>query len=159
MSKQIKLSCSQKKYLFSIYKLGQNGGVVKSSDVAKLVGVTKASTAIMTERLVESGFIEKEHYGRIELTESGIKAANPIFTNCVIIRDFLENTLGLDKKTADLAEYKYHYSVKIGGMTCKNCAARIENTFNRQNDVYAQVNFKSGSAEVSAEQIKGKIMR
>ena len=91
----------QKKYLFAIYKLGQNGGVVKSSEVAKMVGVTKASTAIMTERLAESRFIEKEHYGRIELTESGIKAENPIFTNCVIIRDFLENALGLDEKTAD----------------------------------------------------------
>ena len=101
MSEPILLTYSQKKYLFAIYKLGQNGGVVKSSEVAKLVGVTKASTAIRTERLVESGFIEKEHYGRIELTESGIKAANPIFTNCVIIRDFLENTLGLDENIAD----------------------------------------------------------
>ncbi len=101
MSEQIQLTYAQKKYLFAIYKLGRDGGEVKSSDVAKLVGVTKASTAIMTERLSESGFIEKEHYGRIELTESGIKAATPIFTNCVIIRDFLESTLGLDKSTAD----------------------------------------------------------
>lgn len=101
MSEQIQLTYAQKKYLFAIYKLGRDGGEVKSSEVAKLVGVSKASTAIMTERLSESGFIEKEHYGRIELTESGIKAANPIFTNCVIIRDFLESTLGLDKSTAD----------------------------------------------------------
>lgn len=101
MSEPIQLTYSQKKYLFAIYKLSQNGGVVKSTDVSKIVGVSKASTAIMTEKLVESGFIEKEHYGRIALTENGIKAANPIFTNCVIIRDFLENTLGLDENTAD----------------------------------------------------------
>ena len=101
MSKQIQLTYAQKKYLFAIYRLGQGGGEVKSSEVAKIVGVSKSSTAIMTERLSESGFIEKEHYGRIELTESGIKAANPIFTNCVIIRDFFESTLGLDKSTAD----------------------------------------------------------
>ena len=104
MSENIQLTSltyAQKKYLFAIYKLGQNGGVVKSSEVAKIVGVSKASTAIMTERLSESGFIEKEHYGRIALTESGIKAASPIFTNCIIIRDFLENSLGLDEQTAD----------------------------------------------------------
>ena len=101
MSEPIQLTYAQKKYLFAIYKLGQNGGAVKSTDVAKIVGVSKASTAIMTEKLVESGFIEKEHYGRIALTESGIKAANQIYTNCVIIRDFLENTLGLDDNTAD----------------------------------------------------------
>lgn len=55
-------------------------------------------------------------------------------------------------KTVDLAEYKYHYSVKISGMTCKNCAVRIENAFNRQEGIFARVNFKSGCAEVSAKE-------
>ena len=55
-------------------------------------------------------------------------------------------------ETADLSEYKYHYSVKIGGMSCKNCAVRIENAFNRQNGIVARVNFKSGTAEVSAKE-------
>lgn len=95
------LTCSQKKYLFAIYKLGQNGGSVKSAEVAKIVGVSKASTVIMTEKLVECGYIQKEHYGRIELTESGIRAASPIYTNFVIIRDFLEKRLGVDGQTAD----------------------------------------------------------
>lgn len=95
------LSYSQKKYLFAIYKLCQSGGEAKSSEVAKLVGVSKASTAAMAAKLCESGYIKKEHYGQINLTESGIKAANPIFTSCVIIREFLENTLGLDAETAD----------------------------------------------------------
>ena len=54
-------------------------------------------------------------------------------------------------KTADLAEYKFRYCVKIGGMSCKNCAVRIENAFNRQEGIYAQVDFKNGSAEVSAK--------
>lgn len=95
------LSYSQKKYLFAIYKLGQNGGEVKSSEVAKIVGVSKASTAAMAAKLCESGYISKEHYGQISLTENGIKAANSIFTSCVIIREFLENTLGLDGDAAD----------------------------------------------------------
>ncbi|MGN0682852.1 MAG: heavy-metal-associated domain-containing protein [Oscillospiraceae bacterium] len=55
-------------------------------------------------------------------------------------------------KTADLAEYKYYYSVKIGGMSCKNCAVRIENAFNRQKGIFARVDFKSGTAEVSAKE-------
>lgn len=95
------LSYSQKKYLFAIYKLCQNGGYVKSSEVAKIVGVSKASTAAMAAKLCEIGYIKKEHYGQISLTESGIKAANQIFTSCVIIREFLEKTLGLDAEAAD----------------------------------------------------------
>lgn len=66
-----------------------------------MVGVSKASTAAMAAKLCESGYIKKEHYGQINLAESGIKAANSIFTSYVIIRDFLENALGLDEKTAD----------------------------------------------------------
>lgn len=95
------LTYSQKKYLFAIYKLGQNGGEVKSSEVAKLVGVSKASTSAMAVKLCESGYITKEHYGQIGLTESGVKAANSIYTSCIIIRDFLENALRLDEKSAD----------------------------------------------------------
>lgn len=55
-------------------------------------------------------------------------------------------------KTADLSEFKYNYSVKIGGMTCKNCAVRIENAFNRQEGMFGQVDFKCGTAEVSAKE-------
>ena len=55
-------------------------------------------------------------------------------------------------KTADLSEYKHRYSVKIGGMSCKNCAVRIENAFNRQEGISARVDFKSGTAEVSAKE-------
>lgn len=95
------LTYSQKKYLFTIYKLGQNGGEVSSSEVAKLVGVSKASTSVMVVKLCESGYITKEHYGKIGLTESGIKAANSIYTSYIIIRDFFENVLGLDEKTAN----------------------------------------------------------
>ena len=95
------LSYSQKKYLFAIYKLCQSGGEAKSSEVAKIVGVSKASTAAMAVKLCESGYIKKEHYGQINLTESGIKAANSIYTSCVIIKEFLENTIGLEAETAD----------------------------------------------------------
>ena len=53
------LTHSQKKYLFAIYKLGQNGRPVKSADVAKIVGVSKASTVKMTQKLTEEGYIVK----------------------------------------------------------------------------------------------------
>ena len=95
------LTYSQKKYLFAIYRLGQDGKDVKSTDVARLVGVSKASTAAMMTRLIESGYIEKEYYGKITLTESGIQAAGSIYSNCIVIRDFLENRLSLDKTKAD----------------------------------------------------------
>ncbi len=53
-------------------------------------------------------------------------------------------------RNADLSGYAHRYSVKIGGMTCKNCALRIENAFNRQEGLAARVDFKSGLAEVAS---------
>jgi len=73
------LAYLQKKYLFAICKLSQNEGEVKSEEVAKIVGVSKFGTITMTARLCGSG----------------VKAANSIFTNCIIIGDFSENTLGI----------------------------------------------------------------
>ena len=102
-----RLTYSQKKYLFAIYKLGQNGEEVKSVDVANVVGVRKASTAAMMTKLTENGFIQKKTYGQIALTENGIKAASSIYTGYIIIRDFFENVLGLDEQTADSDAVKF----------------------------------------------------
>lgn len=95
------LTHSQKKYLFAIYKLGQNGRPVKSADVAKIVGVSKASTVKMTQKLTEEGYIVKEPYMEISITQKGIKAANELYTPSVILCDFLTESVGVDESTAD----------------------------------------------------------
>ncbi len=95
------LTYAQKKYLFAIYRLGMNGSVISSSDVSRLVGVSKASTVKMTQRLSGEGYILKEPYGKISLTESGIKAASSLFTSSVILCDFLHKQVGIDQQEAD----------------------------------------------------------
>lgn len=95
------LTYAQKKYLFAIYRLGQNGSVVSSSDVSRLVGVSKASTVKMTQRLIDDGYILKEPYGKISLTDSGIKAASSLFTSSVVLCDFLHKRVGIDEQEAD----------------------------------------------------------
>lgn len=95
------LTYAQKKYLFAIYRLGMNSPVISSSDVSRLVGVSKASTVKMTQRLSDEGYILKEPYGKISLTESGIKAASSLFTSSVILCDFLHKQVGIDRQEAD----------------------------------------------------------
>ena len=95
------LTYAQKKYLFAIYRLGMYGPVISSSDVSRLVGVSKASTVKMTQRLSDEGYILKEPYGKISLTESGIKAASSLFTSSVILCDFLHKQVGIDQQEAD----------------------------------------------------------
>ncbi len=95
------LTYAQKKYLFAIFRLENKGGPVNSSDVSRLVGVTKASTVKMTRRLVEEGYILKEPYGKILLTEEGARAASSLFTSSTILCDFLRNKVGIDGQDAD----------------------------------------------------------
>ena len=94
------LTYAQKKYLFAIYRLGNKGGMISSSDISRLVGVTKASTVKMTQRLTDEGYILKEPYGKIVLTDEGAKAAS-LFTSSLILCDFLRNKVGIDENNAD----------------------------------------------------------
>lgn len=95
------LTHTQKKYLYAIYRLGGNGGDVRSAEVSRLLGVTKASTAKMTLSLIEEGYIQKAHYGRIVLTDNGIKVANSLYTQCLVISNFLRSKVGVHRECAE----------------------------------------------------------
>lgn len=95
------MTYAQKKYLFAIYRLGINGEAISSSDVSRLVGVTKASTVKMTQRLSDDGYIRKEPYGKISLTETGIKEASALFASSLVICDFLKQKVGIPEQEAD----------------------------------------------------------
>lgn len=53
----------------------------------------------------------------------------------------------------DISHYPYVYVVEIDGMTCKNCAARIENAFNTAEggNFYASVKLNQKKATVRAK--------
>ena len=44
--------------------------------------------------------------------------------------------------------YPYKVSLQIGGMTCENCARRVENALNRLDGTWAKVSISSHTAEV-----------
>ena len=48
----------------------------------------------------------------------------------------------------DASHYPYKYSLIIEGMSCKACAQRIINAFNRQGFYALTANFKTGDAAV-----------
>ena len=89
-----------------------NGPVISSSDVSRLVGVSKASTVKMTQRLSGEGYILKEPYGKISLTESGIKAASSLFTSSVILCDFLHKQVGIDQDAVKIVAQVSEKSVE-----------------------------------------------
>lgn len=95
------LTFAQKKYLFAIYKLGRNGAPVRSTEVSRIVGVSKASMVKMSRKLAEEGYIEKSPYSAITLTPEGVREANVLFTDWLVMRDFLVKRVGVAEQTAD----------------------------------------------------------
>ena len=112
---------SQKKYLFAIYCIKSEGKAVKSSEVSKMLGVTKASMVKLSGKLAEEGYIIKESYREIQLTQKGIKAANELFTPSVILQNFLEKKLSLDKKSAK------ENSISMVTVLSKECIEKLVN--------------------------------
>ncbi len=57
----------------------------------------------------------------------------------------------LKPEDTDLSHYPFYYELEIDGMTCKNCAARIENAFNSMGDYYAVVNLGKRTGAIHAK--------
>lgn len=51
-------------------------------------------------------------------------------------------------KDTDISHYPYTSKILITGMTCKNCARRIENAFHELDGVWAEANAQKGYAVV-----------
>lgn len=59
-------------------------------------------------------------------------------------------------KTSDTNKNNYPFSktIEIEGMTCKNCATRVENAFNSIDGFYASVNLKKNQATILMKENK-----
>lgn len=53
-----------------------------------------------------------------------------------------------EKQPFSTEKFFCKYSVKIEGMSCKNCAAKIENAFNRKEGIFSKADFIKGTAEI-----------
>lgn len=93
---------SMKRYLLAIYELSHGGNPVKSTDVSKYLNVTKSSTAKMTARIEEQGYIIKPHYGDISFTALGAATANDLYTKLLILEELFTRFMKVPKDTAKL---------------------------------------------------------
>ncbi len=99
---QKQLTTSYEDYIEAIYDLAvKSGGSVRSVDVAKEIGVSKASVARAIKNLRESGYIEQEHYGEIYLTDKGREYGKNMLSRHQVLRAFLIDILGVDERIAN----------------------------------------------------------
>ena len=58
-------------------------------------------------------------------------------------------------KDRDLSHYPHQCILKVDGMSCGNCAIRVENALNAMDGVWARVDLESGEASVYMKQEYG----
>lgn len=88
-------------YLETILLLHNKTGFVRSVDIANELSYSKPSISRAMNILKEDGFITVESGGQIMLTESGRRKAESVYERHVVITDFFENILGVDKDTSE----------------------------------------------------------
>ena len=90
-------------YLEAIYVLSlkNEGGTVRSVDVAEDLDVSKASVNKALSMLKEQSMVNQEHYGKVTLTEEGAAYGRLVWRAHRALRAFLTDEIGVDYEVAD----------------------------------------------------------
>ena len=95
------LSPTLEDYLEAIYRIEREQRVARPRDISRAQKVAGSTVTAALQSLAEKGLINYEPYELITLTDEGRERAEELTTRHRIIRDFLENVLGLEAERAD----------------------------------------------------------
>jgi DtxR family Mn-dependent transcriptional regulator len=96
-------------YLRAIYKVGEGGGSVSVTALAKRLSVSPASASAMVKKLAALGLAAHQPYRGIELTAAGERVALEVIRHHRLLELYLAETLGVDvNEVHDEAERLEH---------------------------------------------------
>lgn len=95
----VRIQKSAEDYLETILMLSEQGGTVRSIDIAGALGFSKPSVSTAMKRLRENGYIKVEH-GAITLTPAGAEIAQRIYDRHRLLTAYLVD-LGVSPQTAE----------------------------------------------------------
>lgn len=95
------LSPSLEDYLEAAYTLSQKDGSARTSEISRLLKVSKPSVNSAIKILSARGLLSQERYGAIRLSPSGKKAGAEISGRHVTLREFFVEVLGLGPAQAE----------------------------------------------------------
>ena len=90
----MELSQTACRYLLTIYELRGGLDAVRSVDVSRRLNVAASSVAHMLGILDREGMIERRRYGRVRLTPDGLRSANRLYTDRMLLETYLREHLG-----------------------------------------------------------------
>ena len=100
------ISKSQEEYLKTMYVINKKTGLVRVTDVAIKMGVSKASVNKVLHSLRENALVNYQTYGKIELTKEGENLARKILEAYDISYLFFKDVLNIEKEKAKVEAEK-----------------------------------------------------
>ena len=110
-AKNANLSSSLEDYLEAIFNLSKESNIARSKDIAKSLGVSRASVTGALRVLKEKGMANYKPYDYVTLTEPGQAAAAEIAKKHKILKSFFTDVLGIESKTAQEAACKAEHAL------------------------------------------------
>ena len=105
------ITSSLEEYLKTIYILKNTEGQVRVTDISKKLNCSKPSVNRALNCLKEEGLILYEAYGNIEITKEGENTAKSIVKRQDILKLFLTQILGVDKKIAEIEATQMKHNI------------------------------------------------
>ncbi|MCM1002815.1 MAG: metal-dependent transcriptional regulator [Candidatus Gastranaerophilales bacterium] len=99
------LTKSLEKYLAAIHEIIETQGAARVRDVSERVKANAASTSEAVKTLAKKGFVNYKPYGVITLTDKGLMTVESKNKRHEIIKNFLSNSLMLQKDYSDDLEF------------------------------------------------------
>lgn len=111
MGYTVKLTGSLEDYLEAIYLISKSKNEVRVTDIALFMNLSKPSVNKAVINLKDNELLEHEKYGLIKLTEKGYKMAKEIFFRHETLMNFLVQTLGIERETAEIEACKMEHII------------------------------------------------
>ena len=93
---------SGENYLELILDISKTQREVRSIDIARRLGVSRASVSKALGVLREAGMVEPAYYGKVVLTEAGVKRASEVRKRHDLLCRYLTDILGVSKDIAEV---------------------------------------------------------
>lgn len=96
-------------YLKIIYNLTEDGGIAKTSDIAKAMDVAPASVTEMMQKLSKQGYVKHERYHGATLSPSGLKIARQVTRKHRLLERFLNDLCGIRGRSRHMQACKMEH--------------------------------------------------
>ncbi|GIP36449.1 transcriptional regulator MntR [Paenibacillus sp. J2TS4] len=98
-------------HLEQIYLLSRATGFTRVSDVAEALSINDSSASKMAQKLGKNGYILYKKYGRIWLTDKGLRVGRQLYNRHQLLEEFL-HLIGVpeDQVHSEVEQIEYHFS-------------------------------------------------